>query len=203
MPDKFIDAIKHRIQEYPLGYAFHVADFTDLADYDTVKQSLARLERNGKIRRVLRGIYDKPAYSELLQEEAAPAPLQIADALARRYNWAISLSGEAALNLLGLSTQVPASWTFISSGPYKTYEVGKLRLEFQHRSDKQLYGMSHKTVLIVQAMKAIGRKNLNQDVMLSFKHQLFDKDKKVLLHEGKVAPHWIYAGIKEICKEVA
>ena len=51
MPDKFIDAIKHRIQEYPLGYAFHVADFTDLADYDTVKQSLARLERNGKIRR--------------------------------------------------------------------------------------------------------------------------------------------------------
>ena len=105
MSDKFIDAIKYRIYEHPLGYAFHAADFTDLADYDIVKQSLARLERNGKIQRVLRGIYDKPVHSELSQEEAAPAPLQIASALARRYNWTISLSVDVALNLLGLSTQ--------------------------------------------------------------------------------------------------
>lgn len=203
MPDKYMDAIKSRIQGYSLGHAFHVGDFTDLAEYDTVKQSLARLERSGKIRRVLRGIYDKPAYSELLQEQAAPEPLQIAAALARRCNWSIAPTGDAALNLLGLSTQVPASWSFVSSGPYKTYGVGNLRMEFQHRSNKQISGMSHKTALIVQAMKTIGRRNLNKAILSSFKQRLSDEDKKALLHEGRVAPHWIYTGIKEICKGVA
>ncbi len=77
----------------------------------------------------MRGVYDKPAYSNLLQEVAAPDPEQIAEALARSYNWTIAPSGNTALNLLGLSTQVPANWVFISSGPYKKYEFGSVKLE--------------------------------------------------------------------------
>jgi hypothetical protein len=69
------------------------------------------------IRRVIRGVYDKPKYSTLLQEYSAPNPNEIADALARNYSWTIAPTGNTALNLLGLSTQVPANWSYISSGP--------------------------------------------------------------------------------------
>ena len=50
--------------------------------------------------------------------------------------------GNTALNQLGLSTQVPADWTYISSGPYKEYTFGNVTLTFSHRSDSQMIGMS-------------------------------------------------------------
>ncbi len=76
----------------------------------------------------MRGVYDKPAYSNLLQEVAAPDPEQIAEALARSYNWTIAPSGNTALNLLGyLRKFLPT--VFISSGPYKKYEFGSVKLE--------------------------------------------------------------------------
>lgn len=35
---------------------------------------------------------------------------QVAHAFARKFKWRIQLTGNAALNQLGLSTQVPGSW---------------------------------------------------------------------------------------------
>jgi hypothetical protein len=49
----------------------------------------------------MRGIYDKPRYSNLLQENAVPNPEEVAKAIARNYNWTIAPTGDAALNLLG------------------------------------------------------------------------------------------------------
>lgn len=37
-------------------------------------------------------------------------------AIARKYNWTIAPSGNTALNLLGLSTQVPSKWKYVSYG---------------------------------------------------------------------------------------
>ena len=72
-----ISQISNRIDKAPFGSAFVVSDFTDLAEYETVKKTLSRLEKKGMIRRVLRGVYDKPKFSTLLQEYAAPIPDQI------------------------------------------------------------------------------------------------------------------------------
>lgn len=74
----------------------------------TISKTLERLEDAGEIRRVLRGVYDCPHYSALLDEYEAPSPLKIAQAIARNYNWTIIPSGQISLNQLGLSTQVAA-----------------------------------------------------------------------------------------------
>ena len=47
----------------------------------------------------------------------------MAKAIARNYNWTIAPTGDAALNLLGISTQVPSKWEYVSSGPYKEYNI--------------------------------------------------------------------------------
>ena len=58
------------------------------------------------------------------------ATRRLPQALARSYHWTIAPCGNTALNLLGLSTQVTVVWSYISDGPYKTYELNSTKLEF-------------------------------------------------------------------------
>lgn len=192
--------IARRIDEAPFGSAFVSSDFTDLAEYETVKKTIARLEKKGILRRVLRGVYDKPKFSALLQEYAAPIPDQIAHAIARNYNWTISASGNTALNQLGLSTQVPADWSYISSGPYKTYTFGNITLTFVHRSDSQIIGMSEKTLLLIQALKAIGQGNVSDTDIKRIRNRFSSDECQIILSESRHTIGWIYEAIKEICR---
>ena len=196
-----IALITKRIDEAPFGSAFVTSDFTDLAEYETAKKTIARLEKKGALRRVLRGVYDKPKFSSLLQEYAAPIPDQIAHAIARNYNWTISASGNTALNQLGLSTQVPADWSYISSGPYKEYTFGNVTLTFSHRSDSQMIGMSEKTLLIIQALKAIGLGNVSDADIKQIRKRLSSEECQTILSESRHTISWIYEVIKEICKQ--
>ena len=115
----------NRIYGNGRGWSFSKKDFLDLADDGAIRLSLMRLTERGTIRRVIRGIYDYPRFSELLQETMGSDLDQIAHALARKFGWRIQVSGNTALNLLGLSTQVPAQAVYLSDGPSKTYEIGK------------------------------------------------------------------------------
>ena len=103
------------------------------------KESI-RLVNAGTLKRILQGIYEKPKYSKLLDEYVAADPNAIAKALARCYHWTIAPCGNTALNLLGLSTQVTAVWSYISDGPYKAYEWNSTKLEFKHRTNKEIKG---------------------------------------------------------------
>jgi len=195
-----ISLITKRIEEAPFGSAFIASDFTDLAEYETARKTIARLEKKGALRRVIRGVYDKPRFSSLLQEYAAPNPDQIAHAIARNYNWTISASGNTALNQLGLSTQVPADWSYISSGPYKEYTFGNITLSFIHRSDNQMTGMSEKTLLLIQALKAIGQGNVSDAEIKVIRKRFSSDDFKIILLESRYTISWIYEVIKDICK---
>jgi len=196
-----IALIAKRIDEAPFGSAFVTSDFTDLAEYETAKKTIARLEKYGALRRVLRGVYDKPKFSSLLQEYAAPVPDQVAHAIARNYNWTISASGNTALNLLGLSAQVPADWSYISSGPYKQYTFGNVSLMFSHRSDSQMIGMSEKTLLLIQALKAIGQANVSDAHIKQIRKRLSSDECRTILSESRHTMSWIYEIIKEICRQ--
>jgi hypothetical protein len=59
--------------------------------------------------------------TELLGQALSPELDQVAQALARKFNWRIQPSGDAVLNLLGLSTQVPARWIYLSDGPGRVH----------------------------------------------------------------------------------
>ena len=122
MDNGYTRQIRERIIAAEAGTVFIASDFADIADTATIRQSLKRLTGSGLLRRVLNGIYEKPKYSKLLNEYVAVNPEAVANALARNYHWTIAPCGNTALNLLGLSTQVTAVWSYISDGPYKTYE---------------------------------------------------------------------------------
>ena len=87
-------------------WVFSKKDFASLGEPASIDRTLSRMAKKGLIRRVMRGLYDYPAYSKLLKKPLSPNIDQVAHALARKFGWQIQISGNAALNLMGLSTVV-------------------------------------------------------------------------------------------------
>ena len=179
---------------------FIASDFSHIAPINTVRQCLSRLEKSQQIVRIMRGVYYQPAYSELLQEYEAPSPHHVAMAIARNFGWTIAPSRAAALNTLGLSTQVPARWAFISDGPYRSFSFGNITIEFKHCSAKEISGMSYKTALVIQAIKAIGKESIGERSLQRIGRNLSAEEKTCLLTEAQHTTAWIYECIKRIVK---
>ncbi len=126
------DKIFARIKRKGRGWVMTNRDFTDLANSSSVDWCLYRLKDKKIIRPILRGIYDYPKFSELLQEELVPELGAVAQAIARKNQWHIQISGSAALNFLGLSTQIPMRTVYFSDGPNRNFEIGERILQFKH-----------------------------------------------------------------------
>ncbi len=194
------EQIEIKILEMPSGSVFVASDFIDLASYDNIRQIFSRLETEGKIRRILPGIYDRPIYSNILKQKVSPDVNAVAEAIARKNNWFIVPSGNVALNLLGISTQVPAKWEYFSSGDTKDYQVGNISISFIRRANKELNRMSTKTALVIQAIKALGEENISEEIITKLSDKLSNAEKAQLLTEAKPTTAWIYEVIKKICK---
>jgi hypothetical protein len=189
--------INNRIQNSKNGTIFVASDFADLADNNSIRISLFRLEKSGLIRRVIRGVYEKPEYNVFLGDYVAPSPHHVAMALARNYGWTIVPNGDTALNQLGLSTQVPAEWTYVSNGPYKEYTMGKTIISFKRTTNKDISKLSYKSALLVQALKAIGKERLDGAYMKIIKRLMTAEETAEFLAEGKYMTAWVYEAVKK------
>jgi Family of unknown function (DUF6088) len=85
--------ILNRVRGTGGGWSFSPRDFLDLGERATIDSALHRLAAKGQVRRVIRGIYDYPRYSELLKQQLSPDIDQVARALARKFRWRIQPSG--------------------------------------------------------------------------------------------------------------
>ena len=192
--------IRDRINQSEIGTVYVAVDFVDISDKTNINAYLARLVEEGLIRRVLRGVYDKPEYNDFLGEYVAPSPNKVANALARNFGWTIVPCGDTALNLLGLSTQVPAEWVYVSDGTYKKYTYDNTTIEFKRTTNKEVSKLSYKTALTVQALKALGKEKIDDTVINRLTKLLTADEKKTMLEEAKAATSWIYEYIKLICR---
>lgn len=200
MRKKYQIEIENRIKNFEGGYAFSAVDFSDIADTDPTNKALSRLNESGTIRRIIQGVYDKPVYSELLNEYSSPKVEKVVEALARKFNWTVAPAGETALNYLHMSTQVSNSWSYISDGPYRKYEIGSYIIEFKHCANKEISGKSFLTVSVIQALKFIGKTNIQKEDIERLSFSIPSEQKQKVLEESKTTTSWIYKAIKEACK---
>lgn len=194
----YTEKISNKINSFDSHKVFFANDFLDIASNATVRQILKRLADEDKIKRVIDGFYYNPKYSELIGEYEAVSIHELALAIARKYNWNIAPYGNTALNLLGLSTQVPSHYKYISSGRYKEYKIGNITLEFKKVNPGEIANMSLKTATVIQAIKSLGKENINDQVIQKIRENLTEKEKTGLMNESKSVPAWIYEVIREI-----
>ncbi|MBI3616877.1 MAG: hypothetical protein HY210_01465 [Candidatus Omnitrophica bacterium] len=193
------DNIYMRISGKGPLWAFSETDFGDIGSREAVRQALVRLVKQGKIRRVIRGLYDYPKYSEMLKQQMSPDLGQVAHALARKFGWRIQPSGDTALNFLGISTQVAGKVVYFSDGPEREYLVGKQPLIFQKTLLKHAALKYPETALIVQALEVLTRDRFNPGIAKKIRSH-FDKSmlKKILL-DAQSVKGWIHKCIRVIC----
>ena len=192
--------IRNRINNSDFGTVFVAVDFVDIMDKTSINTYLTRLVEERLIQRIMRGVYYKAEYNDFLQEYVAPEPDAVAHALARNFGWTIVPCGDTALNLLGLSTQIPAAWVYVSDGAYKEYTYEQTRIKFKRTTNKEISKLSYKTALVVQALKALGKDNVDDMIIVKLRSTLTDSEKQALIGETKAVTSWIYEYIKLICR---
>lgn len=190
-----------RIYGHGRGWAFFAKDFSAEFGSVNIDKALSELTKQGKIRRICRGMYDYPKYSELLGQELSPDFDQVAQAFARKFNWRIQPGGDAALNLLGLSTQVPGKYIYLSDGPNRTYAIVNYKLEFKKTALKEIGFKHRESGIIVQALKSLGKERVSSDVLDKIRKELDADMCPKILKDTKTVTGWVYDCIKEICRE--
>lgn len=196
----YLNQIRNIIAKSENGSVFVSTDFTDITDKKTVNMALLRLADEGLVKKILFGVYYKPEYDELLGETVAPSPNKVAHTLARNFGWTIVPCGDTALNLLELSTQVSSQWVYVSDGAYKEYSFGSTVIKFKRTTNKEISKLSYKTALTIQALKALGKDNVSEQIICRLKKVLSEEDKEKMLTETKSVTSWVYEYIKAICK---
>ena len=182
------------------GWAFSKIDFVDIANSSAIEKALSRLATKGTIRRVLWGIYDYPKFSKLLDQVLSPDVDQIAHAIARKNGWEIDISGNTALNLLGLSTQVPGRYVYLNDSRSKTYQLGKQELIFKKSRLKDIGFKYSQTALVVQALRALGQDRLTKTQRKQIHKYFGTKVGAQILRDARYTTTWIYEEIKKIFK---
>ena len=187
-----------KIKEQPRGWVFSAYDFTLDFKRREIDESLSYLAADGKIKRVIRGIYYCPMYSELLKMKVGPDIDQVANALARKFKWKIYPNGDTVLNYLRLSAQIAAKDLYLTDGPSKKYFIGNRCIEFKHIPQKETALKNTNTFLVIQSIKAIGEKQITEE----FLHKLagkFSKDEwSKIKADASNSTGWVYKLIKEL-----
>ena len=197
----YSDELDKRLSEITPGIPIVASDFSDIANVRTIRELLNIRIRNGTMRRIMPGVFAVPRISKLLNSEVPVTPEALAKAIARNHNWTIAPSEQTALNALGLSTQVPATWKYISNGPYKIYNIDDVAIQFKHTTNKNISSMSPTSSLIVQALKALGKDGITSDTLEKIAKRLTNDDAKRLIDDTSRTTAWIRDAIREICKK--
>ena len=183
--------LKNIENKFKRGDIFFISDFTELGTYEAVRKSLQRLTTEDKIKRIAKGIYFLPKKHERLGI-LYPHAEEIAKAIAKRDKARIIPTGSTALNILGLSTQIPLKAIFLTDGSARQIEIGNQTIQFKKTNPKNLSIEHRLTNLIIQALKEIGEKNLTQGQINKIQKIINESGEQDLIYQYlKNAPVWI------------
>jgi hypothetical protein len=127
-------------------------DFADLGSRAAVDKALQRLEKTGALRRIDRGLYDRPAISRLTGKSTVPDYRAVIRAVARRDNARFVVDGMTAANDLGFTTAVPAKIEVLVDARLKPIKLGNQEIRFKHAAPSRLYWAGRPAMRVVQAL---------------------------------------------------
>jgi len=191
-----ISQIENKIKSCQRGKIFFLDDFASYGTPDAVKKSLQRLVNSGLLLRLATGIYWFPKKEkELYGIKISGKPIldEIAKAIAKRDMARIVPTGLHALNLLNLSTQVPANVVYLTDGTARRIKIDEVKsILFKHTSEvKRLAYKSEYLMLIVSALREIGEGNVTTPQLEIIKSHFTRITKKEFEADISLIPNWI------------
>lgn len=185
------DKIERTIAVAEGGTIFFPKDFIDTGSSGAIRVALHRMVKRGVLVRLASGIYAKPRINELLQMEILPEIEKVAMAIAKRDRAKILPTGDYALHVLGLSTQVPLNVVYQTDGRRRKLRIGNRTITFKQASTTTMALRGALSKLAVQALKAIGKEQLKESEAQKIIDLLRKEDITDLKHDIALAPLWI------------
>lgn len=194
------DKVLRTIRGHGLGWVFSPANFSNIGSRSAVESALRRLKKEGVIRNIARGLYDYPRRDPELGI-LAPSLDRIVKALEARDAVRLQPSGAYAANLLGFSGQVPMKLVFLTDGPMRELQVGKRTIQLKHTSPKNMVTAGRISGTVFQALRWLGKDNVDDNVIAALNDRLTSKEKAQLVADINYAPIWVTQIIRDIARE--
>lgn len=193
--------IKTKIEDSGRGHIFFPDDFSSRESSDTIRSALVRLCDDNIIIRLAQGIYCYPVIdTKWGMGVMYPSIDDIAQAIARKDRCRIAPTGSAALNALGISTQMPANVVYYTDGSPRNINIGKGRgLLFKRSTDMKRFSYKNEIMqLIVAALREIGNGRVAEKDKELVADRIRSIDEEEYLHDLTLAPAWVQKLLKEL-----
>lgn len=134
------------------GQVWVPTDFAQLGNRDVIDKTLQRMVQAGDLRRIARGLYDKPTLNRLTKRSTTPDYRAVVEAIARRDQLRLLVDGMTAANDLGLTDAVPAHVTIHTDARRRAIQLDKLTIDFKQTAPSRLYWAGRPAMRVVQAL---------------------------------------------------
>ncbi len=190
-------AIRARIAAAEPGKVLSPSSFLDLGSRAAIDKVLSRMTKSGELRRIARGLYDRPRTHPLLGA-MLPNADDIARALESKTSQRLQPTGAYAANLLGLSEQVPLKLAFLTDGASRSVKIGAQHILLKHTTPRNMATAGRVSGLVIQALRYLKQKNTDAVIISQLKKRLSLEDKMILMSDANLAPSWIAKTMRDI-----
>jgi hypothetical protein len=202
MPTETITrSVADKVKEAKPGTVFFPADLLEFGAPDAIHQTFSRLAKNKTLLRLAKGIYVKPTMDPELGA-LRPSLENVAQQIAERDKVVIRPTGAAALNKLGLSTQIPTKVVYLTNGNPKRIQVGRSTIVFKKTTHKQLAVQPETVFLAIQALIALRDEAEDPDIIRQLT-EVLGMEKPADIREGaRLAPQRIGRILYQIANNI-
>jgi hypothetical protein len=188
--------ILERSSGFPEGTPICAKGLLHLGSRAAVDQALSRLARQGKLMRVSRGVYTLPVEGRF--GKRAPSTSRVVEELARLKGESFAPHGAAAANKLGLTTQVPTRFVYLTSGRSRLLNVGSQVVELRHAPPWQfgIGGASSSAGDALRALAWLGPKGA-APALRTLKRKLSPAELEDISNARRILPSWLAQQISE------
>ena len=186
--------LRERIEALPEDTVLFRSDFPEYHS-EFVGGTLAELTQEGFLVKLAQGIYAKPRRSRF--GLVLPSVDKIVQAIAARDNAEVLPSGMTALNVLGLSTQVPMKYSYLTTGSERTIKLENQEIRLKRGVPKNFCYKTKLIALLVQALKALKQQNVGQEEIHTIRSLISkEPDKAALAKDVDMMPIWMKRIVK-------
>ena len=200
VPSSIDASVARRMQRAAPGTVFTPALFAKTGSRGAVDKALQRLVKRGALRRLARGLYDKPRVDPLLGT-LWPTVDEVVRALSGKDRLRLLPTGAYAANLLGLTEQVPARVEFLTDGTSRTVQVGPMRIVLKRTTPRQMAATGRSSGLVIQALRSLGPAHIGPERLDRLRRTLPATERRSLLDDLVLAPIWMRPLLRQLAED--
>jgi len=173
-------SLKEQILETENNHVFFRTDFPEYHQ-ESVGRVLSELVDEGVLIRLSPGIYIKPMISRF--GLVMPSVEKVVKAIAERDKVQVLPSGVVALNALGLSTQVPMAYNYLTMGSARILQVGDKKVTLKRGVPRNFAYKTQLIALLVQALRTLGEENIGEAELAQIRRLVKDEPNREALRD--------------------